>query len=78
MAIPIMFAASGYSLLKAWHNFDASMVTFFAIGFFVSFVVALLAVVTFIKLVGKLKLTYFAYYRFALAAVFLVYLLLKG
>jgi len=78
MAIPIMFAASGYSLLKAWDSFDTNLASFFAIGFVVSFVVALLAVVTFIKLVGKLKLTYFAYYRFALAAVFLVYLLLKG
>jgi len=78
MAIPIMFAASGYKLLKTWSDFDASSATFFAIGFIVSFVVALLAVVTFIKLVGRLKLTYFAYYRFALAAVFLVYLLIKG
>lgn len=78
MAIPIMFAASGYKLLTNWEQFTSDTVAFFAIGFFVSFVVALFAVVTFIKLVGKLKLTYFAYYRFALAAVFLVYLLYKG
>jgi undecaprenyl-diphosphatase len=78
MAIPIMFAASGYKLLTTWDQFTAETASFFAIGFFVSFVVALLAVVTFIKLVGKLKLTYFAYYRFALAAIFLIYLLFKG
>ncbi|TCZ76138.1 undecaprenyl-diphosphate phosphatase [Paenibacillus albiflavus] len=77
MAIPIMFAASGYKLLTTWDQFTPDSASFFAIGFLVSFMVALLAVVTFIKLVSKLKLTYFAYYRFALAAVFLVYLLVK-
>ncbi|MCR8643679.1 undecaprenyl-diphosphate phosphatase [Paenibacillus sp. N1-5-1-14] len=75
MAIPIMFAATGYSLLKSWKLFDASWIGFFTVGFVVSFIVALLAVVTFIKLVGRMKLTYFAYYRFALAAFFLIYLI---
>ncbi|WP_442601502.1 undecaprenyl-diphosphate phosphatase [Paenibacillus sp. KN14-4R] len=74
MAIPIMFAATGYSLLKSWKEFDTSWIGFFGVGFIVSFIVALLAVVTFIKLVGKMKLTYFAYYRFALAAFFIIYL----
>ncbi|MNC74271.1 Undecaprenyl-diphosphatase [compost metagenome] len=46
---------------------------FFAVGFVVSFVVALLAVSTFIKLVGRLKLTVFSYYRFVLAAVVFIY-----
>ena len=76
MAIPIMFAASGYSLLKSYKNFTASDVEFFAVGFIVSFIVALLAVFSFIKLVQKMKLTYFAYYRFALAAIFALYLYL--
>lgn len=78
MAIPIMFGASGYKLLKSWSAFNSEMAIFFAVGFLVSFVVALIAVVTFIKLVGKLRLTYFAYYRFALAALFLIYLLYTG
>lgn len=74
MAIPIMFAATGYSLLKSYKSFTASDVDFFIVGFLVSFVVALLAVFSFIKFVQKMKLTYFAYYRFAIAIVFAIYL----
>jgi undecaprenyl-diphosphatase len=48
------------------------------IGFIVSFIVALLAVATFIKLVQKLKLTYFAYYRFVLAIVVIIYMITVG
>jgi undecaprenyl-diphosphatase len=74
MAIPIMFAATGYSLLKSYKDFTASDVDFFIVGFVVSFIVALLAVFSFIKFVQKMKLTYFAYYRFALAIIFAIYL----
>lgn len=78
MAIPIMAAATGYELLDSWRNFSGGDILFFIVGFVVSFVVALLAVATFIKLVGKLKLTYFSYYRFVLAAVVLLYMLMGG
>jgi undecaprenyl-diphosphatase len=74
MAIPIMFAATGYTLLKSYKTLSSDDMTFFIIGFIVSFIVALLAVVSFIKFVQKMKLTYFAYYRFILAAVFALYL----
>ncbi|MBP1995894.1 undecaprenyl-diphosphate phosphatase [Paenibacillus eucommiae] len=77
MAIPIMFAATGYSLLKSYKSFSSDDITFFIIGFVISFIVALLAVVSFIKFVQKMKLTYFAYYRFALAAAFALYLWLS-
>ncbi|TDG00650.1 undecaprenyl-diphosphate phosphatase [Paenibacillus piri] len=73
MAVPLMFAASGLSLLKSYHMFTMDIVGFFAVGFIVSFIVALLAVVTFIKLVSTMKLTYFAYYRFAVAILFAIY-----
>jgi undecaprenyl-diphosphatase len=79
MAIPIMVAASGYSLLKAFKDgiaFTPEITLFFVVGFVVSFIVALFAVITFIKLVQKLSLTYFAYYRFIVAAIFALYLLL--
>ncbi len=78
MAIPIMFAASGYDLFKNYHLLAGGDVLFFAVGFLVSFVVALLAVATFIKLVARLKLTYFAYYRFVLAGIVILYLILVG
>lgn len=78
IAIPVMCAATGYELLKNFGTMTAEDIGFLAVGFIAAFVVALLAVVTFIKLVGKLKLTYFSYYRFALAAVVLVYMVTIG
>lgn len=40
------------------------------IGFTTSFIVAMIAVVTFIKLIKRLRLEWFALYRFVLAALF--------
>jgi undecaprenyl-diphosphatase len=70
MAIPIMFAASGYDLLKSYQNLSMDDFGFFAAGFVTAFVVAWLAIVTFLKLLNKVKLTPFAYYRFVVAALF--------
>ncbi|OGX68154.1 MAG: hypothetical protein A2189_05780 [Paenibacillus sp. RIFOXYA1_FULL_44_5] len=78
IAIPVMIAATGYELLKTYKELTSSDFVFFAVGFIISFIVALLAVVTFIKLVQKLKLTYFAYYRFILAILFLLYMIFVG
>lgn len=78
IALPIMAAASGYEMLSSYRYLSAELFSFFAAGFIVSFVVALVAVATFIKLVGRLKLTYFAYYRFAVAALFLIYMYYGG
>ncbi|GAB7056911.1 MULTISPECIES: undecaprenyl-diphosphate phosphatase [unclassified Paenibacillus] len=76
IAIPVMVAATGYEMLKSAGSFSSADFGFFAIGFAVSFVVALLAVVTFIKFVQRFSLTFFAYYRFVLAALFWFFLLL--
>lgn len=73
MAIPIMTAAAGYEMLQSYQNFTSDDILFFVVGFVVSFLVALAAVATFIKLVGKLRLTVFSYYRFVLAAVVFLY-----
>lgn len=78
MAVPIMSAATGYDLLKNYKNFSSDDFVFLIIGFVVAFIVAMLAVSTFIKLVGKLKLTYFSYYRFALAILVILYMMYGG
>lgn len=78
MAIPIMTAATGLELIDNVKNFTSSDIVFFIVGFVVSFIVALLAVATFIKLVGRLKLTYFSYYRFVLAIIVLIYSIFVG
>jgi undecaprenyl-diphosphatase len=75
IAIPVMVAATGYEMLKSLDSFTSDMFGFFTIGFVVSFVVALLAVVTFIKFVQKFSLSYFAYYRFIIAALYWFFLL---
>ncbi|MEW9698279.1 undecaprenyl-diphosphate phosphatase [Paenibacillus sp. SI8] len=77
MAIPIMFGASGVYFLKNYNALSSADLPFFAVGFVVAFIVALLAVATFIKFVQRMKLTYFAYYRFALAIVFALYLFMS-
>ncbi|MGD8190576.1 undecaprenyl-diphosphate phosphatase [Brevibacillus ginsengisoli] len=75
IAIPMMIAASGYDLLKSYKLLSMDDLVFFLIGFFVSFIVALLAVVTFLKLLEKLKLSAFAYYRFIVAILFWLFIL---
>lgn len=70
IAIPVMMAATGYEVVNNAGSFSSADFGFFAIGFVVSFFVALLAVVTFITFVQKFSLTYFAYYRFIVAAAF--------
>ncbi|MCZ8513456.1 undecaprenyl-diphosphate phosphatase [Paenibacillus filicis] len=75
IAIPVMVAATGYEMLKSMHGFSSADITFFATGFIVSFVVALLAVVTFIRFVQNMSLSYFAYYRFIIAILFFFFLL---
>lgn len=70
MAIPIMFAASGYDLLKSYKTLSMDDLGFFVVGFITAFIVAWLAIVSFLKLLNKLKLAPFAYYRFVVAALF--------
>jgi len=72
-AVPIMFAATGYDVLKHYHLFTTADIPFFAVGFVVSFIAALVAVKTFIALVGQMTFRPFAWYRLALAP--LVYML---
>ncbi|HET7627285.1 MAG TPA: undecaprenyl-diphosphate phosphatase [Bacillales bacterium] len=74
VAVPIMFAASGYDMLKSWQSLSMSDIPFFVAGFVTAFAVAMLAIVFFLKLIEKIKLTPFVVYRVLLAAVFWMYL----
>ncbi|SIN75599.1 undecaprenyl-diphosphate phosphatase [Halodesulfovibrio marinisediminis] len=71
-AVPIMFAATGYDVLKNYQLFTTADLPFFTVGFVVSFISALIAVKTFITLVGKMTFKPFAWYRLIIAP--LVYL----
>jgi len=68
-AVPVMCAAVGYDLLKNWRLFEASDLSFLALGFVVSFFAGWAAVKGFIGLVSRLTLRPFALYRLALAPV---------
>ncbi len=70
-AVPIMFAATGYDMLKSWDLFSPDDLQVLAVGFAVSFVSAWLAVKGFISLLGRVTLRPFAWYRLALAPVVL-------
>jgi undecaprenyl-diphosphatase len=72
IAIPIMTAATGYELLDNLDQFRSGSIDvgFLVTGFIVSFVVAWIVVVSFLKVLQKVKLKYFAWYRFVLAALF--------
>lgn len=75
MAVPIMLGASGLSLLKNWQYITVEALPFFVVGFISAFVVALVVVKFFLKLIDKIKLVPFAIYRIVLAAlIFVVYL----
>ena len=75
MAIPIMAAATGKDLMESWGNLSTSDIPLFITGFLTAFFVALLAIKFFLRLINRIKLAPFAYYRFGLAILFWIFLL---
>jgi len=73
LAIPVMFAASGYQMVKYRSQLSADDLTNIAVGFVVSFVFALIAVKALIHYVAHHDFRAFAWYRIALGAVVLWY-----
>jgi undecaprenyl-diphosphatase len=69
LAIPVMFAATGYDLLKSWALLAAPDLPMFAIGFVVSFVSALIVVRLFLSYVSKHSFRAFAWYRIVLGVI---------
>ena len=73
LAIPIMFAATGYQMVKYRALLSADDLANIAVGFVVSFVFALIAVKALIRYVARHDFNAFAWYRIALGAVVLWY-----
>lgn len=67
IAVPLMFVACIYDLMKNIHAFTSEEIRVLAIGFVVSFIVAYWSVLWFLKFLQKYSLSSFAYYRIALA-----------
>ncbi|MDQ6595709.1 undecaprenyl-diphosphate phosphatase [Bacillus salipaludis] len=76
VALPIMVGATGLDLIKSLDFLHTSDIPMFAIGFITAFVVAMVVAVVFLKLIQKIGLTVFAYYRIALAILFTVFVIL--
>ena len=67
IAVPLMFVACIYDLLKNLHLLTMGDLQILAIGFVTSFIVAYWSVLWFLKFLHKYSLTSFAYYRIVLA-----------
>ena len=76
IAVPIMLAATSFEILQMGGSFTADEVAQFAVGFVVSFLVALMAIASFIRVLSRWSLAPFAWYRLVAALAF--YLLTRG
>ena len=73
LAIPIMFAATGYDLLKSWRLLSADDLAVFAVGFVTAFLSALIAVKFLIRFVQTHNFVAFAWYRIVFGVIVLVW-----
>ena len=73
LAVPIMFAATGYQVVKYRDLFTRDDVGPFAMGFVVSFVASLIAVKGLIRYVARHDFRAFAWYRIVLGVAVLAY-----
>jgi undecaprenyl-diphosphatase len=69
LAVPTMFAASGYDLLKSYQNFSSNDFGVLAVGFVVAFIAAFFSVKALLAFVQKNGFMVFGYYRIVLAIV---------
>lgn len=69
IAVPVMFIACTYDLLKVWNQLDMGDLQMLAIGFVVSFIIAYASIVWFLQFLNSRSLASFAYYRFVVAAI---------
>jgi len=76
IAVPIMCIATGYEMVKMRNLFAFGDMMQFAVGFVVSFIVALITVKAFVRFLSRGSLTPFAWYRIIVAPIF--YLLTRG
>lgn len=72
LAVPTMFAATGYDLLKTSVIFSKQEIILLIIGLFIAFFTAWLAVKIFIKIVENYGFRYFGYYRILIGVIFLI------
>jgi undecaprenyl-diphosphatase len=70
LAVPTMAAAAGLDLIKSYESFSVGQFSILAVGFVVSFAVALGAIKFFLGFIKKYSFIFFGIYRIILAALF--------
>ncbi|MFX3633570.1 MAG: undecaprenyl-diphosphate phosphatase [Candidatus Pristimantibacillus sp.] len=75
ISVPVMFGATILDMYDSRELLTADTLFLFLIGFITAFVVALIAVVTFLNLIKRLRLEWFAIYRFIVAVVFFLFMM---
>ena len=76
LAVPTMAAASAYKLLKDYKHFNTENIGILLIGNVVAFVVAMIAIKTFITFLQKHGFKVFGWYRIVVGLILIVLLLL--
>lgn len=77
LAVPTMAAASAYKLLKDYKHFNAENIGILIVGNIVAFIVAMIAIKTFITFLQKHGFKVFGWYRIVVGLI-LITLLLMG
>ncbi|NOU16676.1 MAG: undecaprenyl-diphosphate phosphatase [Bacteroidales bacterium] len=72
LAVPTMFAATGYDLLKTPIIFSKHEIILLGIGLIVAFITAWIAVKIFLKIVENYGFKHFGYYRIIIGIIFLL------
>jgi undecaprenyl-diphosphatase len=72
LAIPVMFAATLYDLLKNWSTLSPDDFLYFAVGFLVAFLSAVVVVKGFLAYISRHSFVAFACYRIAFGAFLLL------
>lgn len=68
LAVPMMMGATALDLYKSFHFLTVGDIPMFAVGFVTAFLVALVAIKTFLQIIKRISFIPFAIYRFIVAA----------
>lgn len=72
LAVPTMFAATGYDLFKTSIDFSKHEIFLLGLGLIVAFITAWIAVKIFLKIVENYGFKHFGYYRIIIGIIFLI------
>ncbi len=75
LAVPTMFAATGYDILKHYNQFDLGNIGALIVGFVMAFFVALAVIKWFLNFIKKHTFIPFGIYRIVVGILFLVWVL---